>query len=181
MNLIYQQGADSGLTTLAQKYMGGMTAIQCASAPRAWSAPNDSWVLYPMFNEGYLYRELVKSGFEIIPPSPPPTSGGADIHSVMAFEQNLTLNPTTVKHYTLGFVTSTAGPDTADLMATTRKAWRFAFGWQDVVTVDTAAPGQAKSYRYWASGSHENGPSSGCCGCVVTKLFGSELLTIAPD
>jgi hypothetical protein len=131
------------------------------------------------FCEGYLYRELVKSGFEIIL-LPPPT-GSVDLHSVMAFEKNVTLNPTTVKHYTLGFVTSTAGPDTADLMATTRQAWKFAFGWQDVVDYDTVLADTPMSYPYWASGSHENGPASGCCGCVVSKISGSSLLTITPD
>jgi hypothetical protein len=99
----------------------------------------------------------------------------------MAFEKNVTLDPATVKHYTLGFVTSTAGPDTADLMATTRQAWRFAFGWQDVVDYDTVTANTPMSYPYWASGSHENGPASGCCGCVVSKVSGSSLLTITPD
>ncbi|MBI5866984.1 MAG: hypothetical protein HZB43_01610 [candidate division Zixibacteria bacterium] len=182
MNLVYQTGADSGATTLAQKYMGGMTAIQCTPAPRAWLAPNDQWLFKNRgggFYEGYLYAQLVKSGFEIIP-----ASGGytkLDWHSVMAFAKNVSLSSTTAKRFALGFVTSTAGPDTTDLMATTRKAWRFAFGWQDVVTLDTISLGIARSYPYWASGSHENGPTSGCCGCVVSKVSGSPLLTIAPD
>jgi hypothetical protein len=184
MNLIYQQGADWGNTIYAQKYLGGMTAIQCTAAPRAWAKPNAPWLFRRPgggFTEEYLYQELVKSGFEIIPPNPPPPTGGVDYHSVIAFEKNVTLDPATVKHYTLGFVTSTAGPDTADLMATTRKAWRFAFGWQDVVDDDTVPFFTPATFPYYAIGSHENGPASGCCGCVVTKVSGSALLTITPD
>ena len=56
------------------------------------------------------------------------------MHSVIAFEKNVTLTPTTVKHYTLGFVSSTGGPTNTDLINQTKKAWKFAFGWQDFVS-----------------------------------------------
>jgi hypothetical protein len=69
----------------------------------------------------------------------------------------------------VGFVTSTLGPTNADLVAQTKKAWKFAFGWEDFVSLDTAAQNTAKTYPYYAIGSHENGPTTGCCGCVITK------------
>jgi len=184
MNLLYQQGADSGATTYAQKYLGGMTAIQSTAAPRAWIAPNDPWLFGRPgggFSEGYLYQNLVKSDFEIIPPGTTPPSGGVDQHSVIAFEKNVTLNPTTVKRYVLGLVSSTAGPSTTDLISQTRKAWKFAFGWQEIVDLDTLPMSTPASYPYWALGSHEGGPTSGCCGCVVTKASGSSLLTVTPS
>jgi hypothetical protein len=112
----------------------------------------------------------MKTGFEVIPPSPPPHAGSVDYHSVIAFEKNVTLTPTTVKHYVLGFVTSTGGPTNTDLVNQTKKAWKFAFGWQDFVSLDTLQWGMPKSYPYYAVGSHENGPASGCCGCVITKV-----------
>ncbi len=180
-NLIYQQGCDTGTTSLAQKYLAGMTAISCAPAPRAWTAPNDPYLTSRPgkgFSEGYIYQQMVKSGFEIIPLS---WGTGADLHSVMVFEKNVTLPPSEAKHYMLGFVTSTAGPSDADLIATTKKAWKYAFGWQDIVTVDTIWEDVAKSYRYWALGSHEYGVASGCCGCVVSKVSGSPRITITPD
>ncbi len=171
MNLVYQQGCDTGTTTLARKYFGGMTAIQCAPSPRAWTAANAD-KLFPTpgggFYEGYLYRELVKSGFEVIPPSAPQANGGADLHSVIAFEKAVTLAPTTVKHYMMGFVTSTV--DAADLVTQTKKAWKYAFGWQDIVTLDTLAPSTPASYPFWASGSHADGVGSPCCGCVVSEV-----------
>ena len=171
-NLVYQYGIDAGATTFAQKYLGGMTAIQCTQAPRAWIAPNDGWLYHRPgggFHEGYLYQELLKTGFEIIPPNPPPSSGGVDLHSVIAFEKNVTLTPTAEKHYLLALVSSTQGPATTDLMQTVKKAWRYAFGWQDLLTLDELPPNTSASYRYFASGSHENGLAGGCCGCVVTE------------
>ena len=49
MNLIYQQGIDSSATSqnLAEKYLGGMTAIQCTQSPRAWSGAERSVVVQP--------------------------------------------------------------------------------------------------------------------------------------
>jgi hypothetical protein len=184
MNLVYQMGADSGVTSLAKKYMGGMTAIQCSASPRAWIAPNDPWLTARPgggFHEGYLYSQLVKSNFEIIPAANPPASGGVDQHSVIAFEKNVNLTPTTVKHYMMGFVTSTAGPTETDILATTKKAWKFAFGWREPspnITIETLGP---VSIPYYVVGSHESGPTSGCCGCVVSKISDSAgLFTINP-
>ncbi|MBI5869146.1 MAG: hypothetical protein HZB43_12815 [candidate division Zixibacteria bacterium] len=184
-NLVYQQGADTGGAFAPRNYLAGMTAIQCSAAPRAWSAANGD-MLFPTpgggFSEGYLYRELAKSGFEVIPPGSPGANGGADMHSVLAFENNVSLGPLSDKHYTLGFVTSTAGPTDADLLATTKKAWRYAFGWKSIVKFDTLFPDTPKSYRYAALGSHENGPASGCCGCVVSKISDpSNKYTLVPD
>ncbi|MBI5868292.1 MAG: hypothetical protein HZB43_08415 [candidate division Zixibacteria bacterium] len=181
LNLIYQQGCDTGTTSLAKKYLAGMTAIGCNPAPRAWSAPNDPYLTSRPgggFSEGYLYQQMVKSGLEIIPSAWDP---GVDRHSVMVFETNATLSPSDAKHYMLGFVTSTVGPSDADLIATTKKAWKYAFGWQDIVTTATITEDVAWSYRYWALGSHEYGVASGCCGCVVTKVSGSPKITITPD
>ena len=180
-NLIYQQGKDrhSMIHNTVEKYLGGMTAIQSTAAPRAWCAPNDPWLYKASgggFYEGYLYRELVKSGFEVFY-----SPGWWDLHSVIAFEKNVNLQPATVKHYMLGFVTSTQGPYGTDLIDQTKKAWKFAFGWQEIVVNDTMPPNTPASYPYWAMGSHQDGLSSGCCGCVVTKTGGSGLLTFSPD
>ncbi len=184
-NLVYQQGADTGGAFAPTHYLAGMTAIQCSAAPRAWSAANRN-MLFPTpgggFYEGYLYRELVKSGFEVIPPGSAGANGGADMHSVIAFENNVSLGPVSDKFYTLGFVTSTAGPTDADLLATTKKAWRYAFGWKNIVKYDTLPPNTPMSYRYAALGSHENGPGSGCCGCVVSEISDpSNKFTLVPD
>jgi len=182
-NLIYQQGADSGNTQLAARFFGGMTAIQSTTAPRAWNATNDPWlILRPGggFHEGYLYQQLAKSGFEIVPP---PYGGwpGGDRHSVIAFEKNVTLTPSTVKRYSLGLVSSTQGPDSTDLINTVKKAWRYAFGWRGDYSYLIVFPCSSATFRYGAVGSHEAGLESGCCGCVVTQLSGSDLITITPD
>jgi len=104
------------------------------------------------------------------------------MHTVIAFEKNVTLDPTTVKYYMMGLVTSTAGPLETDLLATTKKAWKFAFGWQTIVVADTLPQSTPASYPYWASGSHEGGPASACCGCIVTKVAGGAAeLTFVPD
>jgi hypothetical protein len=161
-----------------------MTAIQSTAAPRAWSATNDPW-LYKRpgagFHEGYLYQQLAKSGFEIIPPNPVPSAGGVDMHSVIAFEKNVTLTPAQTKHYALGLVSSTQGPDPTDLLNTVRKAWRYAFGWRGNYSHLIVFPCSSATFRYGAMGSHEAGLGSGCCGCVVSKLSGSDLITIIPD
>jgi hypothetical protein len=183
-NLIYQRGADSGSTSFAAKFLGGMTAIQCATSPRTWNAPNDPWLTERLgggFSDGYLYSEMTRSGFEIIPPPIAPSRGWIDMHSVIVFEKNVTMTPSTLKHYTLGLVSSTQGPDSADLVNTVKKAWRYAFGWHEVVTQDTVLPSTPASYRYQALGSHEAGMGSGCCGCAVSKVSGNEHLTITPD
>lgn len=182
LNMICQAGFDSGATQLASKYRGGMTAIQCDPAPRAWTAPSDPWLSARPgagFSEGYLYQQMVKSGFEVIPHVGEPLV--VDLHAVMVFAKNITLAPGEPRHYTLGFVTSTAGPGNADLIATTKKAWKYGFGWQQIVINDTIWEDSTVSFPYWALGSHENGPGSGCCGCVVTKVSGSSRITFTPD
>lgn len=177
-NLVYQQGADTGGTMPAEKYLAGMTAIQCGVAPRGW-VDGDFGSFPPEwqepFGEKYLYRNLVQTGFDVTPAT-------GELISVLAFEQNINLTPTTVKHFTLGFVTSTAGPGDADLIETTKKAWRYAFGWKDIVKFDTLPPSMPMSYRYAALGSHENGPASGCCGCVISEVADPyNNFTVVPD
>jgi hypothetical protein len=185
MNLLFQQGCDSGTTTWAQQYYAGMTAIQCTQSPRAWIAPNDPWLFGRPgggFTEGYLYSQMVKTGFEVLGPPPVAPAKASDKHSVMVFEKNVTLYPTTVKYYLKAFVTSTLGPAQVDLLATVKKAWKFAFGWQNVVALDTLPENTPAAYPYYASGSHEGGPAGGGCGCLVTKVAGgSALLTFAAD
>ena len=171
-NLVYQQGVDStGHVVVgdvsAERFKGGMTSIQCGPAPRAWIAPNAAW-LPGGFGEGYLYSEMTKTGFELFPPDDP--NPGEDLHSVMIFEQNVDLTPTSVKHYLLGLVSSNTGLDDANLMATTKKAWKYAFGWQEFVSADLIHENTPASYPYFAVGSHEDGLTGGCCGCVVTEL-----------
>jgi len=195
MNLLYQQGIDSAAVSLnlAEKYLGGMTAIMDSVAGRAWIAPNDPWLFGRPgggFSEGYLYDQLTKNGFEIIPPVPAPTKGGTDQHSVIVFGRNVTLGPTDVQHYVLGFVSSKAGPATTDLVTTTKKAWKYAFGWEEILDVFISTPppsgalgtSAVTSYPYYAIGSHEDGPTSGCVGCVITEISDpGNKFTLVPD
>jgi hypothetical protein len=119
-------------------------------------------------------------GFEVMP-DVLPTPYGSDRHAVIVFEKNVNLKPATVKHYMLGFVSSTGGPSNADLIAQTKKAWRFAFGWREPspsITIETLGP---VSIPYYVVGSHESGPTSGCCGCVVYKVSDpANQFTISP-
>lgn len=187
-NLLYQQGADTANHTVigdatATRFKGGVTAIQCDPAPRAWIAPNDPW-LYRSgaigFQEGYLYQEMTKAGFELFPPNDP--NPEEDIHSVMVFAQNLTLSPADSVRYTVGLVSSNQGNnDPTDLIAATKKAWRYAFGWQDMPErFYEDDPFSPHSFPYRILGVHEDGVGSGCCGCIVEKVSGSEYLTITP-
>jgi hypothetical protein len=174
MNLVYQQGIDSSRTShnLAEKYFGGMTAIQSIPVPRAWSAPSDPWLFGRPgggFSEGYLYSQMMKNNYEVKAPWPVPSAGWVDMHSVIGLDRGVTMAPATVKHYIVGFVSSTLGPTNTDLIVQTKKAWKFAFGWEDFVSLDTVPPGTASSYPYYAIGAHELGPTSGCCRCVITK------------
>jgi hypothetical protein len=183
-NLIYQEGTDSlGHTIVgdltATRFKGGITAIQCDPSPRAWVAPNDPWLFSRPgggWHEGYLYSEMTKSGFEVFPANNPDPE--EDLHSVMVYEQGIDLTPATVKHYTVGLVSSNTGTDESDIIATTQKAWKFAFGWQEYVDLDTVHINTATSYPYYAVGTHEGGLSGGCCGCEVTKVSGSSFLTV---
>jgi len=188
MNLIYQHGIDSSATSLnlAEKYYGGMTAIQNTASPRTWSAPNSPWLFGRPgggFHEGYLYSQMMKTNFEVIAPVPAPTGGGwVDMHSVTGFEKGVTMTPTTVKHYVVGFVSSRGGPGDGDIIAQTKKAWKFAFGWEDFVSLDTVPASTPSSYPYYAIGSHENGPTGGCSGCVITKTVdASSKFSFTPD
>ena len=175
-NLVYQQGVDSvnhaivGDVT-ATRFKGGITSIQCGPAPRAWSAPNDPWLFSRPgggWSEGYLYQEMTKNGFEIFPPNDP--NPEEDIHTGMVHEQGISLTPTTVKHYLVGLVSSRTGTGETDLINTTKKAWKYAFGWDEFVDFDTVHENTPASYPYFAIGSHEGGLAGGCCGCVVTEV-----------
>jgi len=193
MNLLFEQGCDSGVTANAQKYLGGMTAIQSTPSPRGWIAPNEPWLFKSPgggFSEGYLYSQLVKTGFSILGPPPTAPAKGSDKHSVIAFEKGVTLAPKSVtlaptkgKRYMLGFVSSTGGlpGNAAALVTQTKKAWKFAFGWQEIVDLDTVPSTCEMLYPYYASGSHADGLTSGCAGCVVTKVSGDARLTFIPD
>ena len=78
-------------------------------------------------------------------------------------------------------MSSTIGnDDPTDLINTTKAAWRYAFGWQEIVDLDTVFVGTPKSYPYRAMGSHEDALTGGCCGCVVEKVAGDYNLTIVP-
>jgi hypothetical protein len=183
-NLIYQQGVDSlGHTIVgdatATRFKGGITSIQCDQAPRGWVASNDPWLFKRPgggWSEGYLYQEMTKTGFEIF--NDPINDNGPenDRHTVMVHEQNFDLTASTMKHYVVGLVSSNVGTDSLDLLNTTKKAWKYAFGWQEFVDQDSVAVGATASYPYYAVGSHEGGLGSGCCGCEVTKLSGGSAL-----
>ncbi|MBD3297481.1 MAG: hypothetical protein GF341_02420 [candidate division Zixibacteria bacterium] len=176
-NLIYQQGVDSighvivGDRT-ATRFKGGITAIQTFAAPRAWIAPNDPWLLARPgegFHEGYLYDEMTEIGFELFPPNDPDPE--EDLHAVMVMEQDVDLGPDDERRYIVGYVSSNTGTDDADLIATTRKAWRYCFGW-NVFTIYDSMPNPATptSYPYHAIGTHEDGIAGGCSGCIVTEI-----------
>jgi hypothetical protein len=191
-NLIYQQGSDSldhqivGDHT-ATRFRGGITSIQCTQAPRAWIAPNDPWLFSRPgggFHEGYLYDEMTDNGFELFPPEDPDPE--EDLHSVMVFEQDVDLTVGgTPKRYVVGLVSSNTGnlDDESDLMATTAKAWKYAFGWSEFVenytTTDQNTP---VSFPYYAIGSHEGGLDQGCCGCVITEVLDEDnAFTLTPE
>ena len=190
--MAYQQGVDSAGYVIvgdrtATRFKGGITAIQCTPAPRAWIAPSETWLdAHPDggFREGYLYREMVKSGFEIFAPvNPDPEE---DLHTVMVFAQGVdlgkydTLGSGNEKHYTMAYISSNKGVDDADLMSSVRKAWQYSFGWESLPdTVYLPAGTPTAQIPYLANGSHEDGLTGGCCGCQVTKLSGSAQITIA--
>jgi hypothetical protein len=185
-NLIYQQGSDSighivvGDAT-ATRFKGGMTAIQCDQAPRAWIAPNDPWLFARPgggFHEGYLYDEMTDVGFELFPPNDP--NPEEDLHSVMVFEQDVDLTVNAKKRYMVGLVSSNTGilDDESDLMATTAKAWKYAFGWHEFVSSVTVPENTPASFPYYAVGSHEGGLQAGCCGCNVTRVGGDPELSL---
>jgi hypothetical protein len=182
-NLVYQQGVDSGATTQAERFLGGMTAIQCELSPRAWTAPSNPWLTTRPgggFHEGYLYQKMVMNDFEIMP-QVPPSPYGADRHSVIVFERNVSLSPGVVKHYQLGLVSSTKGPANTDLINTVKKAWRFAFGWREPSPNDLIETLGPVSIPYFVVGTHEGGVFSGCCGCVVYKVSDpANQFTISP-
>lgn len=183
-NLVYQYGADTAGHVIvgdntAERWKAGMTQISCWPSPRAWIAPNDPWLYGTAscgFEEGYLYQEMTKSGFEIFNAPLP-----QDLHSVLVFDNDLDLVPGESKSYTMGLVSSNTGTDASDLINTTQKAWRYAFGWQEFVTDDTIPDfGTPRSYPYRAVGTHEGGLDGGCCGCIVEKVEGSGEFTVVP-
>jgi hypothetical protein len=206
-NLVYQQGSDSVNHSIvgdvtATRFKAGMTAIMCNAAPRAWIAPNDPWIFGRPgggFNEGYLYDEMTETGFEMFPPNDPDPE--EDLHSVMVFEQNVTLEPTTEKRYILGLVSSNTGneDDESDLLATTAKAWKYCFGWQEFGDIEAVAKGaqqdlcaeyavdqsnQAYKFPFVANGTHETGLDSNCCGCVFEEVLDEKnafVLTVNED
>jgi hypothetical protein len=186
LNLIYQQGVDStghvivGDNT-ATRFKAGITAIQRDPAPRAWIAPSDP-MLFDWngmgFQDGYLYHEMTKSGFELLPPQDPDPE--EDLHSVMIAAQGLDLAPGESEYFQFGLISSNTGTDETDLINTTRKAWRYAFGWQEIVYEDTVPLDTPMSYPYRALGVHEAGVDSPCSGYIVDKVWGSSHLTIVP-
>jgi hypothetical protein len=190
-NMIYQQGTDSLGHTIAgdhtaTRFRGGITSIQCGPAPRAWIAPNDPWLFGRPgggFHEGYLYDEMTETGFEIFPPEDPDPE--EDLHSVMTFEQDVDLAVGTMKRYVVGLVSSNTGnlADETDILETTAKAWKYAFGWSEFVeeytTTDENTP---VSFPYYAIGSHEGGLAGGCCGCIITEILDEDnVFSLSPD
>ncbi len=176
-NLVYQQGADTvghvivGDRT-AQRWKGGVTAIQTFPAPRAWVAPNDPWLFARDgggWHEGYLWQEMNDVGFELFPPNEPDPE--EDLHAVMVMDQGLSLAPGEMKRYIVGYVSSNTGVDSTNLIENTKKAWRYCFGWSEFVEYDSMAnPGAAVSYPYYAIGTHEDGIAGLCSGCSITEV-----------
>lgn len=190
-NLLYQQGADtaghvaSPATRTAARFKGGITSIQCGPAPRGWIAPNDPWLFSNPgggFFENYLWDEMTKSGFELFPPEAPDPE--EDLHTVMVFEQNVDLGANDVKHYVMAYVSSNSGTgdgDETDLINTTKKAWRWAFGWDEFADTTTVANSTPASAAVHAVGSHEDGLAGGCCGCVITKQSGDATISVTDN
>ncbi|MEW5874725.1 MAG: dockerin type I domain-containing protein [Candidatus Zixiibacteriota bacterium] len=176
-NLVYQQGVDtvghviSGLNT-ATRFKAGMSVLSCGQAPRAWVAPNSHmfyWYPGGGFHERYLWEHMTETGFELFPPDIPDPE--EDLHSVVVFEQGLTLQPGVTRGYSVAFVSSNVGAnDPADLIATTRKAWKAGFGWKVFTEMDSLASGVSAVYPYVANGTNDDGVGGGCCGCVVTEI-----------
>jgi len=176
-NMIYQQGVDTlnhnivGDNT-ATRFKGGMSVVSATAAPRGWIAPNDPWLSARPgggFSDGYLYDEMTKSGFELFPPGNPDPE--EDLHSVAVFDQNTDLSPTGSKWYVLALVSSDVGNgDETDLINSAKKAWKYCFGWAEIVTHDTLPNNTSATYNYHAVGSHENGLGGGCTGCVFTEV-----------
>jgi hypothetical protein len=185
-NMVYQQGVDTtGHVVIgdhtATRFKAGITSLQCDQARRAWIAPNDPWLTERPgggFHEGYLYQEMTKTGFELFPPNNPDPA--EDLHAVMVAAQDVDLAPGESEYYQFGLVSSNTGTDDADLINTTRKAWRYAFGWSDVASYVEMDVNASMSWPYYAIGTHEDGLAGGCCGCIVDKVGGSDKLSIVP-
>ncbi|MEW5874722.1 MAG: hypothetical protein AB1752_06025 [Candidatus Zixiibacteriota bacterium] len=176
-NMVYQQGVDTvnhvivGDNT-ATRYKGGMSVVSAIAAPRGWIAPNEPWLSARPgggFSDGYLYDEMTKPGFELFPPNDPDPE--EDIHSVLVFDQNADIPPTGSKLYVLALVSSEFGnDDPTDLINSAKKAWKYCFGWADLVTADAIANNTSKTYNYHAVGSHEDGLGGGCAGCLIDEI-----------
>ena len=88
----------------------------------------------------------------------------------MIMDQNVDLGPNAVRRYIIAYVSSNTGTDEADLIETTRKAWKYAFGWDEFVTNDSIPDPAVVQYPFYAIGTHEGGLSSGCNGCVFSEV-----------
>jgi hypothetical protein len=184
--MVYQQGVDSvGHVIIgdhtATRYKAGISWLNARPAIRAWIAPDDPWLTERPgggFHEGYLYAEMTKVGFEIFVPNDP--DPGEDLHAVMTAAQNVDLAPAESEYFQFALVSSNTGTDDADLINTTRKAWRYAFGWDDVVTDTGTNVTLPLSWPYYIIGTHEGGLRDGCCGCIVEKIGGDDNIDFVP-
>jgi len=181
-NLVYQHGTDTlrpgGPGTfefyrITNRYVSGITAITCNPVKRM-SVQNSRDHVWPKggFEDGYLFRQMSATGHEIWADS------ADDIHAIMAIE-DVTLNEGEQYVYQFAVVTSIAGEegvthdnmpaDITDLMETVKKAWKKGFGWctpwwwlyGDVDTLE----GGSGEIGFRATGTHEDGLGSECCGC----------------
>jgi|GEM_PF-1584714 len=180
-NLVYQQGTDTlrpgGPGTfefyrITNRYVAGITAITCNPVKRMAVGSNYDDV-YPVsgFRDSYLFDQMDATGHEIWADS------ADDIHAIMAIE-DITLAEGDVHVYQFAVVTSVAGgtgvqigdmpAPITDLMETVKKAWKKGFGWCTPwwwMYGETLLDGGDGEIGFRATGTHEDGLSSECCGC----------------
>ena len=186
-NLLYQQGADTAGHVIignltATRFLAGITAIQCSYIPRGWIAPNDPWLVQAPgsgFSEDYLWTEMSKQGVEIFPPYKP--NPEENLHTVIVFAQDVSLAPGEMKDFAMAYVSTNAGPSEGYLVNATKRAWKWAFGWNRFFDTSRVMNSTAHSLKVSAIGSHEFGLSSGSCGCVISKVSGAPEITVTDN
>jgi len=124
---IWQRGAEtgnidemSGCPIIENNRFGGLALLNAVSGTTpscAWSAPNADAQHNGTFHTGFLYRQMIKTGYgdnvySVYPPDPDTI---IDLHSGMCFERISTMNSGTFYSYVIALVTTNTGK--ADYLA----------------------------------------------------------------
>jgi len=170
-NLLYQHGTTSGVTN---RYVSGLTYLSCNPVQRLITG--SVWDITPTigFPDQFLYEQMDQIGHEMY------SGGPEDLYSIMVMDE-VSLVPEIPSIHQIAIVTSTAGgegytendltTDETDLLATTAKAWKKGFGWCGDFWMTGGMlilENGTGSIGFHATGTHEDGLSGGCCGCVFS-------------